>query len=287
MQAHSDSVLEPQIASDDDSGLSDLESSPVRVQIPGSGFRRTHSTEGSQSTIRRKPLTVNTEENTAASPFISLQGLILGVSPYTYLDDARFTAFSPSARASFPSPHGEPSMRDMISMLPAAAAAMPASTPSSPRSGSHNPEAHDHHAIMKTLASLEGLPPSSVPKTQSAEEAAHMQELATVLATFKTRLPNTMLRIDLRTLNLHLALRTLEVLGCAEAMWEWVLEYQAGQVKGENGRLRSASVGSSSVTLQTSQGDQPAESTRIAIAEMTRAEFDGLLTQFNLYVLHS
>lgn len=108
-----------------------------------------------------------------------------------------------------------------------------------------------------------------------------MQELATALATFKIRLPNSTLRMDVRTLNLHLALRTLEILACAEAMWEWVLESQAGEPnEKENNRLRSGSVGgSSSSTLQCGQ---PADPTRIAIAELTRAEFDGLLTQFNL-----
>lgn len=31
---------------------------------------------------------------------------------------------------------------------------------------------------------------------------------------------------DLRTLNLHLAVRVQDILGCAEEMWRWVLDYQ-------------------------------------------------------------
>jgi hypothetical protein len=118
-----------------------------------------------------------------------------------------------------------------------------------------------------------------VPNTQTAE-AAQTPELEAALATFKIRLPNTTLQIDLRTLNLHLALRTLEILACAEAMWEWVLEFQVEQAKEkENGRLRSGSVGGS---LQPSKGGQPMDPPMVVIAELTRPEFDGLLTQFNL-----
>ena len=41
-----------------------------------------------------------------------------------------------------------------------------------------------------------------------------------------SRLPNAQLHLNLKTLNLHLALRTEEVLACSETMWEWVLEEQ-------------------------------------------------------------
>jgi len=278
-----DVLSSPQAGSDDEFGFSDHESSPVKaetVDTHGPGFRRMHSVEDSQATIRQKPLTTTTE-NPASSPIISLEGLILGVSPYAYLDDTRSTAFSPSGKASFSSLHGELSARDM---LPAAAAVMPTSTPTNPEDGSQNTEAPDHQAIMKTLASLEGLPSTSVPNTQSAE-AAHMQDLATTLATFKIRLPNTTLRLDLRTLNLHLAARTSEILACAEAMWEWVLEFQAeNRKRKEDSRLRSGSVDRSPSTLRALQAGQPEDPIMTAIAELTRADFDGLLTQFNLYV---
>jgi hypothetical protein len=169
----------------------------------------------------------------------------------------------------------------MIAMLPAAAAAMPASPPSS--LPSQDLEAPDHNAIMKTLASLEGLSPTLVPSTQSVQEAAQMRELAASLATFKIRLPNTKFQLDLRTLNLHLAQRTSEILACAEAMWDWVLEYQA-EIKRQkkNGRVRASSMGRMSSMVQFSQGGQALDSTKTTISELTRPEFDGLLTQFNL-----
>jgi hypothetical protein len=270
-QVDPDEFSAPQVGPDDDD---DLEMSPIRTEAPdlfGSAFRKAHHTsEDSQVTIRQKPFTMNTTQNIASSPFISLHGLTLGASPYAYLDDVRYMAFSPSAKASS---HAEP---PDIRPATAAAAAMPGS-PSTLLGGSSNPEPPDPHAIIETLASLEGHRAASAPDTQSAEAA---QELASTLATLKIRLPNTTFRLDLRTLNLHLALRTSEILACAEAMWEWVLEFQAQRAKRKgSGRLRSGSVDSSS-------GSQQADSTKIAIAELTRAEFDGLLTQLNMSVLH-
>jgi hypothetical protein len=177
--------------------------------------------------------------------------------------------------------HSElPSVRDMLPV----ATDKPTSASTEPQCSSRDPEAPNHDAIMKTSASSEGLPPTSVPvpSSQSAEGAA--QDLATTLANFKIRLPNTTLRLDLRTLNLHLAARTSEILACAEAMWEWVLEFQAEKIKWkQNPRLKSNRVDHSSSKLQASAG-QLEDPTKVAIAELTRAEFDGLLTQFNLYV---
>ncbi|KAH7908054.1 hypothetical protein BJ138DRAFT_1013523 [Hygrophoropsis aurantiaca] len=57
-------------------------------------------------------------------------------------------------------------------------------------------------------------------------------------------LPNEMLSVDLRSLNLHLQLKVKEILGCSEAMWEWVCQHE-----------------------------NPA---------MTRSEFDDLLVRFEL-----
>ncbi|KIM89115.1 hypothetical protein PILCRDRAFT_212537 [Piloderma croceum F 1598] len=279
--ARPDAFSAPQTGSDDESGLSDFEGSPVRAEtaVPrGAIFRRTHSTEDSQTTIRRKSLTPTTAKP-ASPPIISLQGLILGVSPYAYLDDARFTAFSPSGKASFMSLQSElPQVRDTLP----AATAKPTSASTELQSSSQDPEAPNHDATTKKSASLEGLPPTCVPvpSSQSAEGAA--QDLATTLANFKIRLPNTTLRLDLRTLNLHLAARTSEILACTEAMWEWVLEFQAEKTKWkQNPRLKSNRVDHSSSKLQASAG-QPEDPIKVAIAELTRAEFDGLLTQFNL-----
>lgn len=75
----------------------------------------------------------------------------------------------------------------------------------------------------------------------------------------RTRLPNPALDIDLRSLNLHLALRVKEIVACAEAMWEWVCEFQMreGQLRRDDGIYAS-------------------------ILDLTRAQFDELVLRFEL-----
>jgi hypothetical protein len=104
---------------------------------------------------------------------------------------------------------------------------------------------------------------------------------------------------DPHSLNLHLALQTNEVLGCAEAMWGWVLAYQAREKEREKGvevvghgkrmRMPSISVGEGkerdkprTIMPLRVQADGMTEETRATLIELTRAEFDGLLTQFDL-----
>lgn len=66
--------------------------------------------------------------------------------------------------------------------------------------------------------------------------------------------------VDLRTLNLHLAIRVKEILGCAEAMWDWVVDYQT----------------------KTKEGEREPRGVYIAISSLSRAEFDELLAKFEL-----
>jgi len=83
-----------------------------------------------------------------------------------------------------------------------------------------------------------------------------------------SRLPTTALNIDLRTLNLHLALRAKEILACSESMWEWVEEFQ---------RTSETSIPRLNGPSNWSMGV-----TRCAILEMTREDFDHLLNNFTL-----
>ncbi|KAI5989071.1 hypothetical protein EDD15DRAFT_2171973, partial [Pisolithus albus] len=69
-----------------------------------------------------------------------------------------------------------------------------------------------------------------------------------------------MMDVDLRTLNLHLAIRVKEILGCAEAMWDWVVDYQT----------------------KTKEGKREPRGAYIAISELSRTEFDELLAKFEL-----
>lgn len=45
--------------------------------------------------------------------------------------------------------------------------------------------------------------------------------------------PNQGTEIDVRSLNLHLRVRVVEILGCSEAMWEWVREFQHRELEKE------------------------------------------------------
>ncbi|KAK0210837.1 hypothetical protein DFS33DRAFT_1406259, partial [Desarmillaria ectypa] len=100
------------------------------------------------------------------------------------------------------------------------------------------------------------------------------------------RLPNTKLHIDLRTLNLHLALRTAEILGCSEAMWEWVLEYQREACRKRQDSDATSKKRSRSVDairhLREATVKQDPNDPKAMIEDMTREEFEALLVRFDM-----
>lgn len=96
-------------------------------------------------------------------------------------------------------------------------------------------------------------------------------------------LPNQQLKFDLQSLNLHLSTRVTEILACAEAMWEWICDYQdterspRGQqphIHKDHSQLRNA---------HTERGGTPRFSAELI--GMSRAELDVLLTRFELCVI--
>ncbi|KIJ64558.1 hypothetical protein HYDPIDRAFT_175509 [Hydnomerulius pinastri MD-312] len=151
---------------------------------------------------------------------VSIQDLLLGTTPYASLDDARFAAFSPAWKASlnFGDAHGQTLLEEG------------GEAPASPRSV----------------------------QSSSTVTATSPTQYTVPLGTFTPRLPNSTLEIDLRTLNLHLTLRVKEIIACAEAMWDWVVEYQAKTTR------------------------EPKEGVYAVISQLTRAEFDDLLVRFEL-----
>ena len=74
----------------------------------------------------------------------------------------------------------------------------------------------------------------------------------------RVRPPNLAVDVDLRTLNLHLAVRVKEIVACAEAMWEWVCEFQMRGREREMGGVYAK------------------------IMELKREGFDELLVRFEL-----
>lgn len=87
------------------------------------------------------------------------------------------------------------------------------------------------------------------------------------------RLPNTYLHLDVRSLNLHLALRAAEVRACAEPMWEWVLEYQAKRRAMQRQRSRASLTAFSDIGRHGPDDE---------VAMLAREDFDELLTRFDM-----
>ncbi|KAF5360373.1 hypothetical protein D9756_004915 [Leucocoprinus leucothites] len=102
-----------------------------------------------------------------------------------------------------------------------------------------------------------------------------------------SRLPNPDLNIDLRTLNMHLYLRTMDILGCSEPMWEWVVQHQTALAKRSShtngihtrGAIRSIQ---SEASFNSNASAESDDSIMNGIAEMTRDDFEMLLINFEL-----
>jgi len=133
-----------------------------------------------------------------------------------------------------------------------------------------------------------------------------------LLSATSSVLPNGVLNIDLRSLNVHLLLRAREVLACSETMWEWLEEYQAilksaEMLRERNGsgvsaarsapttaasRIRSGSLeaalaaatahGSASFVAHPGESETSLDMTKNTLMEMTREDFDQLLIHFEL-----
>lgn len=102
-----------------------------------------------------------------------------------------------------------------------------------------------------TIISLDGLGNGASPYA-SLDCAISIQRQTQTRA-----LPNPALDVDLKFLNLHLALRVKEIVACAEAMWEWVREFQTRGTGRKDGAYAK-------------------------IMGLTRLQFDELLLRFEL-----
>ena len=85
-----------------------------------------------------------------------------------------------------------------------------------------------------------------------------------------SRLPTSTLNADMRTLNLHLAMRAKEIIACSESMWEWVEQFQRESA--------------TSIPNLNAPNNWSLDMARCAILEMTREDFDLLLNNFTLQV---
>ncbi|KDR82916.1 hypothetical protein GALMADRAFT_238570 [Galerina marginata CBS 339.88] len=165
-----------------------------------------------------------------------------------------------------------------------------ASTALSPHSDENGELPEEHRWLSMQGLLQHSSPYVSLDQSQgyafSPSNKAGVPQKKTAMNRPMSRLPNMTLHIDLRTLNLHLALRAKEVIACSESMWEYVQEYQARSSKdaASSGRLRSGSgsIEGYMVGVQASESTSSLDQTQNAILEMTRDDFDHLLNNFEM-----
>ncbi|KAF8158905.1 hypothetical protein K438DRAFT_1686751 [Mycena galopus ATCC 62051] len=134
------------------------------------------------------------------------------------------------------------------------------------------------------------LPDAPTGESKSGGDASghHPPPAAKLLPIYRTpegqnRLPNNTFNIDIRTLNMHLALRVAEIVACAESMWEWVVSYQATSRAG--GRPRAGSLASEAPPRASRlivRPDPERDAFKNAVLDLTREDFDNLLVRFEL-----
>jgi hypothetical protein len=111
--------------------------------------------------------------------------------------------------------------------------------------------------------------PKRLPSIKSGGDKSLQRDLAGKQV---SRLPTTTtLNVDPKTLNLHLALRVKEIIACSESMWEWVEQFQRESAATSVPNLKALS-------------NWSLDTTRCAILDMTREDFDLLLNNFTLQV---
>lgn len=96
------------------------------------------------------------------------------------------------------------------------------------------------------------------------------------------------MHLDLKALNLHLALRAAELVACSESMWEWILEYQAEARSQKASKPTVRPLRSGTIDVQpresftSSSGGRSSGSIRASILDLTRDDFDSLVNKFDM-----
>lgn len=102
--------------------------------------------------------------------------------------------------------------------------------------------------------------------------------VAGLASLLKIRLPNTALHFDLRTLNLHLAMRATEIVELKESMWEWVVSEQTKQKQMGGKKLEKTSAVSREHLSEEG-------SLKHEMLEINRDEFEAFFVRFEMCVL--
>jgi hypothetical protein len=137
---------------------------------------------------------------------------------------------------------------------------------------------------LSSLVSTETFLLSEEHSTTSTAPTAYSQIAGDNIdpTSYLNTLPNQQLKFDLQSLNLHLSTRVTEILACAEAMWDWICEYQDTR-RSHRGQQHHMHKGHSQLrNAHPERGG--AHRFSAELVGMSRAEFDVLLTRFELCV---
>ena len=127
----------------------------------------------------------------------------------------------------------------------------------------------------RTGSALRSRRPSYAPTTISGAKApANGAEGERLLPVPREDLvPLGQMTFDPRTLNMHLCLRVMEILGCAEEMWQFVRQYQDKHLIDDDGQEATPRV-------------HPQDPFHEDLVQLHRKDFDAMLTRYRLYVAY-
>ncbi|TBU23182.1 hypothetical protein BD311DRAFT_819838 [Dichomitus squalens] len=141
-----------------------------------------------------------------------------------------------------------------------------------------SPSAFRRKTLPSTTEQAAHLKQRSDSLPMSSDTPISLAKLQGHIAAGRNPLPNKTINFDPRTLNLLLTLRVNEVLGCAEPMWDWVVDFQENVARGGE-KAGSSSVSEHIALRPRRRRRHPQED---ALMSLTRLDFDALLRRFEL-----
>ncbi|KAI1784677.1 hypothetical protein LXA43DRAFT_1077285 [Ganoderma leucocontextum] len=143
--------------------------------------------------------------------------------------------------------------------------------------------------VALDVSRMSGYSPSAIRRStvpsangDKAAHAGHAPDSPPSPTSSRNPLPNKTINFDPRALNLLLMLRVNEVVGCAEPMWDWVVDFQESisqSARASNGKGGGGGgLGSPSMSEQHLRRHPKQD----ALVNLTRMDFDDLMRRFEL-----
>ncbi|KAF9644594.1 hypothetical protein BDM02DRAFT_3121636 [Thelephora ganbajun] len=192
---------------------------------------------------------------------ITGEGLVNGTSEYVTMDKSMIGGFSPArvaraagkressasderersrqrsdslfTRSTDAQEKGEGGEARKRSLTPIQKLARPSTAGSLPLSSTFGYENHKATSLISLSPSTASSSTSTIVQRDSGKGK---RRLGVAEGAQLSALPNKKAEIDIRSLNIHLRARVVEILGCSEAMWDWVREFQSRESEKERKR---------------------------------------------------